>query len=97
MKQLYVLCKRDSETNRLVYYTGMEAAYGGSYYGNVLEAKRFESLQEIAELLTRPSDEFYLGVNIIGIADVTFEKLKKSKNSDMDLYAKFHNPNYAIV
>lgn len=96
MKQLYVLCSRDNGTNKLVYYTGKELFHGGLYYGDVLEAKRFENLQEIAELLSKPSSEFYLGINIIGIADVTFEKLEESKKLDGILYEKFHDPNYAI-
>ena len=96
MKDYYVLCSRDGGSNKLVYYTGTESFHGGSYYGNVLEAKRFESLQEVAELLAKPSSEFYLGINIINIADVTFKKLEESKNSDKDLYNKFHDPNYAI-
>jgi hypothetical protein len=96
MKQLYVLCSRDNGTNRLVYYTGKESFHGGLYYGDVLEAKRFDNLQEIAELLSKSSNEFYLGINIIGIADVTFEKLEESKKSDKNLYDKFHDPNYAI-
>ena len=96
MKQFYVLCSRDGGSNRLVYYTGTTTFHGGLYYGDVLEAKRFESLQEVAELLAKPSSEFYLGINIIGIADVTFEKLAESKEGDKDLYRKFHDPNYAI-
>lgn len=96
MKTYYVLCSRDNGSNRLVYYTGTESFYGGSYYGDVLEAKRFESLQEVAELLAKPSSEFYLGINIINIADVTFEKLEESKNGDKELYRKYHDPNYAI-
>ena len=98
MKQQYVLCSRDCGNNRLVYYTGTESFHGGSYYGNVLEAKRFDSLQEVAELISKPSSEFYLGINIIGIADVTFEKLQESKNGEDggELYRKYHDPNYAI-
>lgn len=96
MKQLYVLCNRDCGTNRLVYYTGKESFHGSLYFGNVLEAKKFESLQEVANLIAQPSDTFYLGINIIGIADVTFEKLKESKETDRILYDKFHDPNYAI-
>lgn len=96
MKQLYVLCSRDCGTNRLVYYTGKESFHGSLYFGNVLEAKRFESLQEVANLIAQPSDTFYLGINIIGIANVTFEKLKESKETDRILYDKFHDPNYAI-
>lgn len=96
MKQLYVLCSRDCGTNRLVYYTGKESFHGSLYFGNVLEAKKFESLQEVANLIAQPSDTFYLGINIIGIADVTFERLKESKETDRILYDKFHDPNYAI-
>lgn len=96
MRDYYVLCSRDNNSNRLVYYTGTEAFHGGSYYGDVLEAKRFNSLQEVAELIARPSSEFYLGINIINIADVTSEKLEESKNGDRDLYKKYHDPNYAI-
>ena len=92
MKNYYVLCSRDNGSNRLVYYTGTESFHGGSYYGNVLEAKRFESLQEVAELIAKPSSEFLLGINIIGIADVTFEMIAESKV----LYDKYHDPNYAI-
>lgn len=92
MKQQYVICSRDCADNRLVYYTGGITKKGDLYYGNVLEAKRFDSLAEIAELITRPSSEFYLGFNVIGIADVTFEAIKKNE----ELFYKFHDPNYAI-
>ena len=92
MKQYYVICSRDNGTNRLVYYTGTESFYGGSYYGDVLEAKRFNNLQEIAELIAKPSSEFYLGFNVIGIADVTFKAIEENKS----LYEKYHDPNYAI-
>ena len=92
MKQYYVICSRDNGSNRLVYYTGTESFYGGSYYGDVLEAKRFNNLQEIAELIAKPSSEFYLGFNVIGIADVTFKAIEENKS----LYEKYHDPNYAI-
>ena len=92
MKQYYVICSRDNGTNRLVYYTGTTTFHGDLYYGNVLEAKRFDSLQEVAELIAKPSSEFYLGFNVIGIADVTFKAIEENK----ELYKKFHDPNYAI-
>lgn len=92
----YVLCSRDNGNNRLYYYTGEEYYQGGSYYGDVLEAKRFESMQEVCELLAKPSSEFYLGINIINIEECTFEKLEESKAGDRDLYEKYHDPNYAI-
>ena len=92
MKQYYVICSRDNETNRLVYYTGTTTFHGDLYYGNVLEAKKFDSLQEVAELIAKPSSEFYLGFNVIGIADVTFKAIEENK----ELYEKYHNPNYAI-
>lgn len=92
MKQYYVICSRDNGTNRLVYYTGTTTFHGDLYYGDVLEAKRFDSLQEIAELIAKPSSEFYLGFNVIGIADVTFKAIRENK----ELYEKFHDPNYAI-
>lgn len=96
MKNQYVLCSRDNGTNKLVYYTGTTTYNGSLYYGDVLEAKRFDNLQEVAELIAKPSSEFYLGINIINIADVTFEKLEESKRTDKILYDKFHDPNYAI-
>lgn len=92
MKQKYIICSRDNGSNRLVYYTGTESFHGGLYYGNVLEAKRFDSLQEISELIAKPSSEFYLGFNVIGIADVTFKAIEENK----ELYEKYHDPNYAI-
>lgn len=92
MKQQYVICSRDNGTNRLVYYTGTESFNGGLYYGTVLEAKRFDRLQEVVELIAKHSSEFYLGFNVIGIADVTFKAIEENK----ELYEKYHNPNYAI-
>ena len=79
MKQQYVICNRDNGSNRLVYYTGTTTFHGDLYYGDVLEAKRFNSLQEITELIAKPSSEFYLGFNVIGIADVTFKAISESK------------------
>ena len=92
MEDNYVICSRDNGTNRLVYYTGRTTFYGSLYYGNVLEAKRFSSLQEIADLIAEPSSEFYLGFNVINIADCTFKAIEENK----ELYEKYHNPNYAI-
>ena len=92
MKDNYVICSRDNGSNRLVYYTGTETFHGGSYYGNVLEAKRFNSLQEVAELIAKHSSEFYLGFNVINIADCTFKEIEGNK----ELSEKYHNPNYAI-
>lgn len=92
MKHQYVICNRDNGSNCLCYYTGTETADGSLYYGTVLEAKRFDSLQEVAELISKPSSQFYLGFNVIGIADVTFEAIANNE----ELYEKFHDPNYAI-
>lgn len=92
MKHQFVICSRDCGTNRLVYYTGTTTFHGDLYYGTVLEAKRFDSLQEIAELIARPSSEFFLGFSVIGIADVTFKAIEENK----ELFQKFHDPNYAI-
>ena len=92
MTDNYVICSRDNGANRLVYYTGTESFHGGLYYGDVLEAKRFNNLQEVAELIAKPSSDFYLGFNVINIADVTFKAIEENK----ELYEKYHNPNYAI-
>lgn len=92
----YVLCSRDGATNRLFYYTGTNSVYGGSQYGDVLEAKRFDSLESVAALLAKNPGEFYLGINIILISDATFKALENSHNGDRALYLKYHDPNYAI-
>ena len=92
MADNYVICTKDCGTNTLVYYTGTTTFHGDLYYGNVLEAKRFKSLKEIADLIAKPSSEFYLGFNVINIADCTFKALEENK----DLYRQYHNPNYAI-
>ena len=92
MADNYVICSRDNETNRLVYYTGATTFHGDLCFGNVLEAKRFSSLQEVAELIAKPSSIFYLGFNVINIADGTFKAIEENK----ELYEKYHNPNYAI-
>lgn len=92
MKQQYVICSRDEGTNSLVYYTGTTTPHGSLYYGNVLEAKRFDSLEEVAEIITKSSSGFYLGFNVIGIADVTFDAIAENE----ELFQKYHNPNYAI-
>jgi hypothetical protein len=92
MKQRYVICSRDTASNSLVYYTGRTTTKGDLYYGNILKAKRFDSLVEVAELIAKPISEFYLGFNVIGIADVTFEAIKNNE----ELFYKFHDPNYAI-
>ena len=90
--QKYVICSRDNGTNRLVYYTGKTTFHGDLYYGDVLEAKRFNSLQEVAELIEKPSSVFYLGFNVIGISEVTFSAIAANK----ELYARYHDPNHAI-
>ena len=92
MSDNYVICGRDHGSNRLVYYTGTTTFHGNLYYGNVLEAKRFNSLQEVAELIAKPSSEFYLGFNVINIADCMFKAIEGNK----ELYEKYHDPNYAI-
>ena len=96
MKEYYVLCSRDGASNRLSYHTGKYTQFGSIYYGDVLEAKRFDSLQAAANAIAENPSEFYLGINIIMIADVTFDKLAESKDGDRVLYNKYHDPNYAI-
>lgn len=92
MKQQYVICSRDCGSNKLVYYTGTSTFHGDVYFGSVLEAKRFDSLQEVAKLIAEPSSLFMLGFSVIGIADVTFEAIEKNE----ELFRKYHDPNYAI-
>ena len=65
---------------------------GSILYGDVLEAKRFNCLEEIAQLISDYSNRFYLGFNVILIPDVTFERIKENN----ELYDKYHDPNYAI-
>ena len=74
----YVLCSRDCESNKLVYYTGTYTESGSYLYGDVLSAKRFKSLQEFADLISKNTSEFYLGINIINIQNCTFRALEKS-------------------
>lgn len=92
MADNYVICSRDNGSNKLVYYTGTTTFHGSSYYGNVLEAKRFNNLQKVAELIAKPSSEFYLGFNVINISDCTFKAIAENE----ELYKKYHDPNYAI-
>lgn len=95
-RENYVLCSVDAESKRLVYHTGKTTVYGSLYYGNVLEAKRFPTLADAAAAIASNPGEFWLGINIINIADVTFKKIAESKNGDKVLYNKFHDPYYAL-
>lgn len=88
----YVIATKDGGSNRLFYYTGEEAFHGGDLLGNVLEAKRFTSQDGIVEFLSNHKNFWFLGINIIGIAGVTFEAIANNK----ELYEKYHNPLYAI-
>lgn len=92
----FVLCSRDCGSNRLVYYTGTETESGSLLYADVLSAKRFKSLQEVADLISKNTSEFYLGINIINIQNCTFEALEKSYKTDKILYYNYHDVNYAI-
>ena len=65
MRDYYVLCSKDCYFNRLVYYMGANDFHGNSCYGDVLEAKRFNTLEEVANLIRKEPSEFYLGVNVL--------------------------------
>lgn len=60
--------------------------------GDILEAKLFESLEEVCDYIKSQGSKFMLGCSIISIADVTLEILKTNK----ELYKKFHDPLYAV-
>lgn len=88
----YVIATKDGGSNRLYYYTGEQAFQGGDMLGNVLEAKRFSNKKEVIEFLSDNQNFWDLGINIIGIAEVTFDCIA----NDKELYTKFHDPLYAI-
>ena len=88
----YVIATKDGENNRLYYYTGNEAFYGGYLLGDILEAKRFTNQKEVVEFLSQDKNFWYLGINIIGISGVTFEAIADNKK----LYEKYHTLSYAI-
>lgn len=92
MKGYYVIATRDHSSNRMFYETGRYTFHGDIYVGNVLEAKRFESLAEVCDYIKNSGSNFMLGCSIISIADVTFDILKEDK----ELFRKFHDPNYVI-
>lgn len=88
----YVIASLDHGSHRLCYETGTTTIYGNIYMGDVLEAKRFESIEEVCKYITNKSGRFDLGCSIVSIADVTFDKIKENK----ELYIKFHDPLYVL-
>lgn len=87
--------------DRAVYYTGQEAFHGGELWGNVEEAKLFDSMKDVAEFLMKRND---LRLIITEISDVTFEKVKQGykdlwkeetrKSEAAMLYHKFNTVSY---
>lgn len=51
MKMYYVIATRDYATNKLCYHTGKYTPYGNIYLGDVLEAKRFNSWNDLIGFL----------------------------------------------
>lgn len=92
MKHVYVIATQDMESHRLYYETGCTTFHGDIYMGNVLEAKRFDSLAEVCDYIKNSGSNFMLGCSIVLIADVTFEAIEKNK----DLFDKYHDPLYVI-
>jgi hypothetical protein len=88
----YVIATKDGESKTLYYYTGKESFYGGYLLSNILEAKRFKSQKEVIDFLSKDNGFWFLGVNIIGIAGVTFAEIENNE----DLFKKYHTLEYAI-
>lgn len=84
----YVLASHDFGSHRLVYYAGSYWA-GGTLYGDVTEAVRFD-YEELLDFLK--DHQQYLGFCVIRIEDCTFEVFK----TNADLVKKFSQLEYAV-
>lgn len=89
---MYVIASRDCARNRLYYETGTETFHGNIYMGDILETKRFKTLEEVCNYIKNDRSEFMFGCSIIFVSECTFEEIAKNA----ELYNKYHDPNYAI-
>lgn len=97
MKTYYLIATQDMANHRLVYHTAKEYYKGGELLGDIFEARKFESMEEIGKwLIEDPWHYGYcLGFTVVSVADVTLDKMKKDiEQGDYELYRRFHNPLY---
>lgn len=97
MKSYYLIATTDRGTNRLYYHTGKESPHGGEILGDVISARKFESMKDIANWILNDTyaKSYSLGVKIVHIEDVTIEKMIKDMESgNYTLYNNFHDPMY---
>lgn len=95
----YLICEHDRTfgEGRLVYYTGSYTMDGSIYMGDVLEAKRFESYEDVLNFLMSNKGLFQFGFSVINIPDCTIKALEESKKriisgngKENELYTKYH-------
>lgn len=86
--------------DRAVYYTGKESAYGGELWGNVHEAYRFNTLDEVFDRIKY--DGCTASPIIVEMFDTTWEIIQKGikdykngiKSTERNVMHKFNTVSY---
>ena len=73
-------------------------------FGNILEAKLFDTMKDAFDFILSRGSEYYLGCSVMLIADCTLEVLRKEMEDferepapgKLELYKKMHDPLYAV-
>lgn len=98
----YFLVANGQPNDRAVYYTAQESFHGGELWGNINDAYKFESKEELLLYLAK-LDGFDLSrIIIVRIADVTMDKCIKGfddcmhsiKSDERELFHKFNTVSY---
>ena len=82
-----------TEKETVIYDSDTESFYGGNIWvENILEAKRFDSYEDVMNQITNNKSRYEGGFSIVNVPDCTWEAIKK----DEDLRRKYNNPYYAL-
>ena len=81
---------------RLVYWTGKEYWAGGMLMGDILEAKKFDSMDAVFDEIKAGGSHFMSGFSVIDVCQNTIDAIARSKDAGTDLYRKWNDPRYAL-
>lgn len=77
-------------SERLVYYSNERTASGEWIMTDITEAHAFETMKDACDFIIK-SNGFYLGCEILNVADCTLEILKKEKETlQYNIWDRFH-------
>lgn len=98
MSKNWYLLANGQPGDRAVYYTGQQAFHGGELWGNVNDAKRFETLEEVFGVIS----DCTASPIIVQIYDVTWNIIQNGFNDIMSgedtdarkVYCKWNTVSY---